>query len=156
MGTYHGHRPGGLTVPNGVWGRIVGDDEDQVRRTLAGYCQLLDDGDFERWIELFADDARLIFAGQISDGRPSIRAYMERVQPPEGRGKHITANIVVDVDGDSASAHTDYLFVRPTDEGPVPVAIGRYDDELVRDGARWRFRQRAISLLGAPRTNAGD
>jgi uncharacterized protein (TIGR02246 family) len=131
-------------------------DEDQIRRTLAGYCQFLDDGDFDRWIELFVDDARLIFAGQISEGRPGIRSFMERIQPPEGRGKHITANILVDVDGDSATAHTDYLFVRPSDQGPFPVAIGRYDDELIRGGERWLFRQRAISLLGAPRRSAGD
>ncbi len=145
----------GQAAPDGV-GRIVGDDEDQVARTLAGYCQLLDDGDFDRWIELFTDDARLVFADQVSEGRASIRTFMERIQPPEGRGKHITANILVDVDGDTATAHTDYLFVRPTDQGPLPVAIGRYDDELVRDGDRWRFRQRAISLLGPPRTSAGD
>jgi 3-phenylpropionate/cinnamic acid dioxygenase small subunit len=156
MGTYHGHRPGGLTVPNGVWGRIVGDDEDQVRRTLAGYCQFLDDGDFDRWIELFAEDARLVFADQVADGRRSIRTLMERMQPPEGRGKHITANILIDVEADSATARTDYLFVRPSGRGPVPVAIGRYDDELVRDGDRWRFTTRTISILGAPAATAGD
>jgi hypothetical protein len=80
---------------------------------------------------------------------------MEQVQPPEGRGKHITANSLVDVDGDGATARTDYLFVRPTAAGLIPVATGRYHDELVRDGGRWRFRQRRITLLGPPR-ESGD
>lgn len=128
----------------------MGDDEDQVKRTLASYCQLLDDGDFDRWIELFSPDARLVFAGRTRQGRPSIREYMENVQPPEGRGKHITANVLVDVDGDTASADTDYLFVRPTAQGLVLVATGRYHDRLVRDGEGWRFSQREITLLGPP------
>jgi uncharacterized protein (TIGR02246 family) len=128
----------------------LGDDEDQVGRTLSRYCQYLDDGDFDRWIELFTDDAALHFAGRTSEGRVAIRAFMEKVQPPEGRGKHITANSLVDVDGDGATADTDYLFLRPTAAGLVPTATGRYQDELVRDGDRWRFRQRRITLLGPP------
>jgi uncharacterized protein (TIGR02246 family) len=133
----------------------VGDDEDQVSRTLAGYCQYLDDGDFDRWVELFTEDARLLFGGRTTVGRTDIRSYMEQVQPPRGRGKHITSNILVDVHGDSAIAHTDYLFLRPTDQGLVPIATGRYHDELVRDGDRWRFRQREITLLGPPAGKAG-
>jgi 3-phenylpropionate/cinnamic acid dioxygenase small subunit len=134
----------------------VGEDEEQVRSTLAGYSQYLDDGDFDRWIGLFTEDARLLFAGRTTEGRPSIRRYMEQVQPPEGRGKHITANILVDVRGDSASALTDYLFVRPTAQGLVLVATGRYRDELARDGDRWRFRQREITLLGPYDGDTGD
>lgn len=126
----------------------MGDDGDQVQRTLAEYSQYLDDGDFDRWIDLFTEDARLLFAGRTTVGRPSIREYMEQVQPPEGRGKHITANILVDVDGVTARARTDYLFVRPATEGLVLVATGRYHDELVRDSDRWRFSQRQITLLG--------
>ncbi len=128
----------------------MGDDEDQVRRTLAGYCQYLDDGDFDRWIDLFTEDALLLFAGRTTTGRRDIRTYMEQVQPPEGRGKHITANILVDVVGETAAARTDYLFVRPTDQGLFPVATGRYLDELVRHGDRWRFRRREITMLGPP------
>lgn len=134
----------------------MGDDEDQVRRTLAGYSQYLDDGDFDRWTELFTEEARLLFAGRTTEGRPAIRRFMEQVQPPEGRGKHITANILVDVDGDTATAHTDYLFVRPATEGLVLVATGRYRDALVRDGDRWRFQQREISLLGPYGEGADD
>lgn len=128
----------------------MGDDQDQITRTLARYCQFLDDGDFDRWIELFSEDARLVFAGTIHEGRPSIREYMQQVQPPEGRGKHITSNVLVDVDGDTASALTDYLFVRPTHRGLVPVATGRYHDHLIRAGEDWRFQRREITLLGPP------
>jgi uncharacterized protein (TIGR02246 family) len=134
----------------------VGDDEDQVGTTLARYCQYLDDGDFDRWIELFTEEARLIFGGRTTVGRPDIRSYMEQVQPPAGRGKHITSNILVDLDGDTATAHTDYMFVRPTGQGLVPIATGRYHDELVRRDGRWLFHRREITLLGPPAGDAGD
>ena len=55
---------------------------------------------------------------------------------------------MVDVDGDgTATAASTYVFVRPTDSGPVVAAAGGYRDELVPDGGRWRFRLRAISIL---------
>ncbi len=138
-------------------GESWGTTRNRSGRTLAGYSHYLDDGDFDRWIELFTEDARLVFAGRTTEGRPSIRRYMEQVQPPEGRGKHITANIVVDVEGDTATAHTDYLFVRhAAGQGLVLVATGRYRDDLIRDGDRWRFQQREISLLGPFVEAAGD
>jgi len=137
-------------------GRIVGDDEDQVRRTIAAYSQHCDDGRFDQWSDLFTDDARLVVAGRTTDGRDDIRSYMESVQPPEARGKHITANCLVEVDGDAAVARTDYLFVRAQPEGLTLVATGRYLDQLVRDGSRWRFRQREITLLGPTGGGTGD
>jgi hypothetical protein len=75
---------------------------------------------------------------------------MEGLQPPAARGKHITANTLVDVDGSTATATTDYLFVRASTGGLVLIAAGRYHDQLVRDGSRWQFRQRAITTLGLP------
>jgi uncharacterized protein (TIGR02246 family) len=138
------------------WGRIVGDDEDQVRRTLADYSQWCDDGRFDLWADLFTEDARLLVAGQSTEGRQVIRQYMEKVQHPGARGKHITANTLVDVDGDTATAATDYLFVRSTPGGLELIAAGRYHDLLVRDHDRWRFRQREITLLGPPGGGSGD
>ena len=60
---------------------------------------------------------------------------------------HVTTNSLVDVDGDTATATTDYLFVRPTADGLAIIAAGRYHDQLVRDEARWRFRERTITML---------
>jgi ketosteroid isomerase-like protein len=128
----------------------VGEDEDGIRRTIAEYSQRCDDGHFDRWAELFTEDARLEFGEQTTEGRAAIKAYMERVQAPAARGKHITGNTLIDVDGDTAAATTDYLFVRPSAGGLELIATGRYYDRLVRDGSRWQFSQRAITMLGLP------
>ena len=126
----------------------MADDEHQILRTLAEYGQWCDDGRFDEWSGLFTDDARLVVAGQTTEGRDAITAYMSTVQADGRRGMHVTSNAVVDLNGDgTATAASDYLFVRPTDSGPVIVAAGRYRDELVHDGDRWRFRSRTISIL---------
>jgi uncharacterized protein (TIGR02246 family) len=134
----------------------VGEDEDQIRRTLSEYSQRCDDGRFEEWADLFTDDARFVLSGQVTEGRDSIRTMMAAMMPPDRRGQHVISNSLVDLDGDSATASTDYLFVRPTSEGPTIVAAGRYRDRLVRDGNRWRFRERAITMLGVTEGVAGD
>jgi uncharacterized protein (TIGR02246 family) len=128
----------------------VGEDEDGIRRTIAEYSQRCDDGHFDRWAELFTEDARLVFGEQTTEGRTAIKTYMEGLQPPAARGKHITANTLVDVDGSTATATTDYLFVRPGDQGISVIAAGRYYDRLVHRGDQWQFAERSITLLGAP------
>ena len=57
---------------------------------------------------------------------------------------------LVEVDGQSASASTNYMFVRPTGDGMAIVAAGRYHDQLVSDGGRWRFAERKITILSTP------
>ena len=130
------------------------EDQDQIRRTLAEYCQLLDDGRFEQWADLFTEDARLVLLGRVTTGRDAIRDYMMGVQPDGSRGLHMTANSLVDADGDSATATTDYMFVRPSGGGPAIIAAGHYHDRLVRDRTRWRFSEREITMLAAPEKSA--
>ena len=62
---------------------------DGIRRTLATYCQLLDDGRFDEWVEVFTDDVVLAVMGQVARGRDEVRAFIEPVQGPEVRGRHI-------------------------------------------------------------------
>jgi len=126
----------------------VDDDEDQVRRVLAEYCHRYDSGSVDEWADLFTEDGRFVLMGRATVGRPAIREYMEHAQAGFGRGIHVTSNTVVDLDGDEARAASNYLYVRPGDDGLVVAAAGIYRDRLVRDGARWRFRERAISMLG--------
>ncbi len=137
-------------------GGPVNDDEDQIRRTLAQYGQLCDDGRFDEWGELFTEDAQLEVMGQVTTGRPGIVTYMRSVQPAESRGIHMISGTLVQVDGPSASASTNYVFVRPTVDGMAIIAAGRYYDQLVRDDRRWRFTERKITILSATNGSDGD
>lgn len=125
------------------------EDEEAIRRTLGEYSQHCDDGRFDEWADLFTADARFVLAGTVTEGRDAIKEYMMTVQAAGRRGMHVTTNSLVDVDGDAATATTDYLFVRPTTDGLAIIAAGRYHDRLVRHESRWRFRERSITMLPA-------
>jgi 3-phenylpropionate/cinnamic acid dioxygenase small subunit len=120
-------------------------EEDGIRRTLAEYCQLLDDGRFDDWAEVFAADATFMPLGNVVTGREAIRAWAYETFPDLDRiGRHLTINPIVDVDGETAVAKSDVLMLRPSPEGPRPVLVGEYHDRLVREGGRWRFARREV------------
>lgn len=127
--------------------------EELVRRTLARYCHLCDDGRFAEWGALFTEDARLHVLGTTHTGRDAVRGFIEAAQPPERRGRHAVVNSLVLVELDDgggsplrARAWSDYLFL---DRSGAVTNTGRYHDELVPgvDGV-WRFELREIVFAG--------
>jgi 3-phenylpropionate/cinnamic acid dioxygenase small subunit len=123
---------------------------DAIRRTLAAYCQLLDDGRFDEWVEVFTEDVALAVMGQTAHGRDAVRAFIEPVQGPEVRGRHMLSEplIAVDPSGDRASVTTDYCFLA---RDLTVMSAGRYHDVFVRhadEPDRWRIAQREIVFLG--------
>lgn len=136
---------------------------EAIRATLAEYCHTCDDGRFNSFADLFATDAQLVVMGRTHTGREAIGAFMAAAQPPDRRGKHLCANslITVSADGRHARAVTDYVFVGRAESGDgaaggpmgsfAITSVGRYHDELVREGDRWRFARREIVFLGDER-----
>ena len=90
-----------------------------------------------------------MIAGEVTFGRAAIIEAIASRQPPERRGRHITANVVVTVDRTTASAESDYVFFTFSANGSlVPSVAGRYVDGLVRSGdGVWRFTSREIVIL---------
>lgn len=122
--------------------------EEDIRRTLARYCMLCDDGRFAELAALFTEGGRLHALGETRRGHEEICAFMEHIHPPELRGKHLGVNSVIESDGwaGTAAAWTDFVFVGQ-DRGVV--VMGRYHDHLVREGDKvWRFDLREIVLRG--------
>ena len=120
-------------------------DEDAIRRTIAQYCQLCDDGRFDEWADLYTDDATFSVMGKTYTGRADVKAFIEKGQAPERRGKHLCFNSIIDIDGDSARAITDYVFI---DKQHAITSAGRYHDRLIRQPDRWRFAERRILFWG--------
>jgi hypothetical protein len=124
-------------------------DEVAIRRTLSAYCHLCDDGDFRALSEQFTSTGSFGFGKQVVTGHDEIRAWFERNQSPEHRGKHLTLNTIIDVAGDHARAVSDFVFLRLVDGVPVPALAGRYVDDLVRVGDRWVFQRRVAEAMSA-------
>jgi len=121
------------------------DDESAIRRLMALYCHLVDDGVFDQIPRLWVDDAELVLRGETATGPAAIAAVIRGLQTPERRGIHVGANAIIDVEGDTAQAVSDFVFMRR--EGtpdPIVKFVGRYADQFVRTRDGWRFRRREI------------
>ena len=129
-------------------------DENDIRRLLARYCQLLDDGRFDEWIDLFTDDVEFVVMGMHKHGRDEVRGFVEPSQQADARGKHMLSEpwIALDLDADAvdevartAGATTDFAWISKS--GEVGQS-GRYVDRLVRHPDAWRFQRREIVFTG--------
>jgi uncharacterized protein (TIGR02246 family) len=119
--------------------------DNAVRRTLAQYCQALDDGRFDDWADLFTDDVVFTVMGHRLEGPDAVRAFVEPTQQADARGRHMLSEPVIDLDGDTARVTTDYAFIAPNHR---VTSAGRYHDELRREPDRWRIAVREIVFLG--------
>jgi ketosteroid isomerase-like protein len=127
------------------------DDEAAILRTLTEYCFTCDDARFDALAECFTEDATLVVPGEVVQGRAAIAAWFASAQgPAHRRGKHLTANVRCELDGDRATVLADFAWLRFSQGKLVPGTTGRYVDEMERSGDRWRFHRREIQLLRAP------
>jgi ketosteroid isomerase-like protein len=126
---------------------------EQIRDTIARYAHAVDGGRFDELVDLFTPDGVLeVQAEPPHRGREAIRAFVAgagrdlAASTGVPRIRHHVASVVIDIeDADHARARSYFLAV--TDRGPDHW--GRYRDELVRAGDRWRFALRRVRTDGS-------
>ncbi|MBP16770.1 MAG: DUF4440 domain-containing protein [Acidimicrobiaceae bacterium] len=119
---------------------------DAIRATLARYCQYLDDGRFDDWMNLFTEDCEFRVMGRHLVGRDALRGFIEPAQTEDMRGRHLISEPLMEIDGDHAKVTTDYAFVG---RDLAVQSSGRYHDILVcDDDGEWRFLEREIVFVG--------
>lgn len=115
-------------------------DRDQIRELIAAYALLLDADDIDGCLRLFTEDSEYLVFGKTLLGPEKVRKMFTRAP----RGMHLTGASVITIDGESASARTQVLFV---EAGTHVMRPALYDDELVKVGGQWRFRRRRCQFL---------
>ena len=123
----------------------MSNDESAIRRLLADYCHLLDDGRFDEWIALFDEDVVFVVMGNRLRGRDDVRSFIEPTQQEDARGRHMLGEPVIEVDGDTARVATDYVFASRAN---TILSTGRYLDVMRRAPDRWCFASREIVFSG--------
>jgi ketosteroid isomerase-like protein len=124
------------------------EDRAAIWELFMDYRRHLDARDFAAYATLFGDDGEWIGNLGRVRGRAEIEEMLHRTlgtgfAVESGSDFHLVANPEVELDGDRASARSTWCFVeRGGDGSPVLSLIGRYEDDLVRDGDRWRFARR--------------
>jgi len=122
--------------------------ERDILRTLHCYAHALDYGDHVAFADCFTDDGRYETTrkGTMATGRDELIDFARRYQhAPEAYNKHVMVDPVVEVDGDTATVRSYYLFIQDRAEGPYIASYGTYIDRLLRgqDGT-WRISHRRI------------
>jgi 3-phenylpropionate/cinnamic acid dioxygenase small subunit len=126
-------------------------DIDEIEALVYGYAERIDAGDMEGVVDLFAHATwRSTLTGQVLRDRSSVKAVYDRIALYDGspRTKHLITNLVVDVDGTSATGRCSFSVL----QGVVPgeplhfVVAGRYFDRFERGPEGWRFADRLFVL----------
>jgi uncharacterized protein (TIGR02246 family) len=124
-------------------------DKEEIHNLLLDYGRHLDSRDFKAYGGLFAKDGEWVGGFGTAPGGPAgIQAFMEKAmgtQPNRANNYHLLSNFVITVNGDTATAWSRWAFVVPGQQGAAIAQAGRYDDELVRENGRWKFRKRVAS-----------
>jgi hypothetical protein len=124
------------------------EDTMEIERLLLNYGRHLDAREFKAYSLLFAKDG--VWSGGMGtvQGPAAIQAFMEKAIPGPNavHNYHLLSNFVIDVTGDTATAWSRWMFMVP---GPNNTAVaaqsGRYEDTLVREDGRWKFKRRVAS-----------
>jgi hypothetical protein len=136
------------------------EDKDSIRELLAHYCFLLDGFRLGEFASLFTADGEWISRNGQATGPEGIEHLLRGLVPepaPGRRRKHFTANIVIELAGDSAKVVSNFLVVRDSETGPAIAVAGTYDDTVVRTSDGWKFKSRRLShdITGESGLNAG-
>jgi uncharacterized protein (TIGR02246 family) len=124
------------------------EDKEEIQRLLLDYGRHLDARDFRAYSLLFAKDGEWRGGFGTVASPAQIQAFMEKAMGTaanRANNYHLLSNFVITVNGDTATAWSRWAFVVPGERGATISQAGRYDDQLVREDGRWRFKRRVAS-----------
>ncbi len=124
-----------------------------IEALIYGYAERIDAGDLDGVAGLFERATYRSARGGEYRGRDAVLAVLrERVilhRDGTPRTKHLTTNVVIELDGDGggATARSYFSVCQQVDDGPLQAIVaGRYHDRFVCDGSVWRFADRLIHM----------
>ncbi|HEY5109144.1 MAG TPA: nuclear transport factor 2 family protein [Acidimicrobiales bacterium] len=130
------------------------DSALQIQNLVHRYAELIDLGDFDALGHLLGGAE--VGSGEhpgFLTGHDAVTAMFTSTtrRYPDGtpRTKHVTTNLIVEVDDDAGAAtcRSYFTVLQATDVLPLqPIVAGRYHDRFVREGASWRFAERRFFL----------
>lgn len=127
--------------------------KEEIRNLLQSYRRTLDIRDMRAFSELYAADGSWSGASGAATGPEDIYAMLTAALPdnPPWPGStlwHWISDPTIVVDGDTATAESFWMHVRRGDGDAVLMpTLGRYDDQLVVEDGRWRFKDRSVTRL---------
>ena len=122
-------------------------DKDAIREVLARYCFHLDGERFDDMAALFTEDGTWDTAFGVGKGRSGIADQARAIAAigaPRPRRVHLVTNIVIELDGDTATVQSNWALVQNTGAAPNIGSAGGYADRMVKQNGRWYIAYRKI------------
>jgi hypothetical protein len=132
------------------------EDIEEIRRLRMHYHQFINDGYWDRFPELFTEEAVVDF-GYIAKGKghKEIGEVFLRIPRNLDLVTQFIHNHLVDVDGDTATGLS-YLDARYAQDGESVMVAGKFDEKYTRTKAGWRIQELKLHLyFSAPITHRG-
>ena len=117
-------------------------NEDGIRRTLARYCQLFNSKQWDELGTIFSEDASVTSRRGTFKGRAAVIRDLKGAMTNDYRGTLFATNFVITVDGEAATAVSDFLAV----QGKEILEVGTYLDALAKSGDSWLLVRKEIRL----------
>jgi ketosteroid isomerase-like protein len=140
------------------WSTGVMSDERAVQEVLARYVRATDRRDGVAQGALFTDDAvvRILVGGKpVAEpliGGAGVRYAVENFMAPHpegGTSHHVTADHLIEVDGDEAHLNAQVIVFEVRPGAIRPIESGYYDTDLRRIDGDWKIVRHDV-LLDSP------
>jgi hypothetical protein len=124
------------------------EDKEAIHALLVAYGRALDARDFKAYGELFAKDGSWKGGMGGATGPANIAKMVSdgfgRMQPSlYEKSNHVMTSFDIEVNGDSGKAWSRWLWVVVGQDGKPSVHRGgHYEDTLVRENGKWKFKSR--------------
>lgn len=125
------------------------EDREDIRALIQAYGEAHDNRDYRTFAELFAkEDGEWVGGLGSAKGREAIFEMLDEAighnPQPEGSGTyHLLTNDQIEIDGNTASAVTKWVYITPgQDRSPRMVFLGHYNDRFIRENGEWKFLRR--------------
>lgn len=120
------------------------DDIEAIKQLTARYNRAFDLKDVEGYLATWTEDGffERSNAGRSFQGTEELR---ELISTFDVRGRHVTSDFIIEVDGDTAHQACYLTYLDVADNFSVAM-FGDYSDDLVRTPEGWRFRSRRLEV----------
>jgi uncharacterized protein (TIGR02246 family) len=122
-------------------------DRLAVQDVMSRYATGVDTRDLDLYATCFADDVVATgFGPDTINGREAWVGYVRNALERFGATQHLMGNQVVELDGDTAKMKTyvQATHVLAAEPKKTLTLWATYDQELVRDGDRWRIKKHRL------------